>query len=37
MSYYLEISLMKEKELLVSYKEVILKHKFYADFVIDDK
>ena len=37
MSYYLKVFIKGEKEFLVSYKEVILKHKFYADFVIEDK
>lgn len=27
----------REKEFLVTYKETILKHKFYADFVVYDK
>ncbi len=27
----------REKEYLVNYKDVILKHKFYADFVVFDK
>lgn len=31
------ISYEREKEFLINYKEVILKHKFYADFVINDK
>jgi GxxExxY protein len=31
------ISDEREKEFLVNYKEVILKHKFYADFVINDR
>ena len=26
----------REKEYLIPYKEIILNHKFYADFVIDD-
>lgn len=31
------ISDEREKEFLVNYEEVILKHKFYADFVINDR
>ena len=27
----------REKEYIVRYKDVILSHKFYADFVVDDK
>ncbi|MCL9805688.1 GxxExxY protein [Flavobacterium amniphilum] len=27
----------REKEFAVKYKDIVLKHKFYADFVIDDK
>lgn len=27
----------REKEFSVSYKDIILKHKFYADFVVYDK
>ena len=32
-----EIPFEREKEYLVNYKETILKHKFYADFVVFDK
>ena len=28
---------MRGKKIFGNYKELILKHKFYADFVIDDK
>ena len=31
-----EISYQREKEYVVKYKDIILKHKFYADFVIYD-
>lgn len=31
------ITYEREKEFSVNYKGIILKHKFYADFVIDDK
>ncbi|MEZ4875640.1 MAG: GxxExxY protein [Flavobacteriaceae bacterium] len=31
------IPFQREKEFSVQYKEVILKHKFFADFVIDEK
>jgi GxxExxY protein len=31
------ISFEREKEYIINYKEVILPHKFYADFVILDK
>ena len=31
------IKFQREKEFVVHYKDIILKHKFYADFVIDDK
>lgn len=27
----------REKEYIVSYKDIILKHKFYADFIVFDK
>jgi GxxExxY protein len=33
----LNIQYEREKEYSVNYKEVILKHKFYADFVVFDK
>lgn len=33
----LNISFEREKEYAVQYKEIILNHKFYADFVIYDK
>jgi GxxExxY protein len=33
----LNIPFQREKEFSVSYKEIILKHKFYADFVVFDK
>ena len=33
----LKIIFEREKEYIVNYKEVVLKHKFYADFVIFDK
>lgn len=32
-----EIDFEREKEFLVNYKEIVLKHKFYADFVVLDK
>lgn len=32
-----EISFEREKEYLVHYKDIILNHKFYADFVVLDK
>ena len=32
-----KISFEKEKEYLVQYKDIILNHKFYADFVVLDK
>jgi GxxExxY protein len=32
-----KINFQREKEYSVQYKNSILKHKFYADFVIDDK
>ena len=32
-----EISFTREKEYSVSYKNIILPHKFYADFVVDNK
>ncbi len=32
-----EISFEREKEYLVYYKDIILNHKFYADFVVLDK
>lgn len=31
-----EISYQREKEYVVKYKDIILKHKFYADFVVYD-
>jgi GxxExxY protein len=31
------IPYQREKEFLVNYKNTALKHKFYADFVVDDK
>ncbi len=31
------ILFQREKEFAVNYKEIVLKHKFYADFVIFDK
>lgn len=31
------ISYVREKEYIVNYKEIILPHKFYADFVVFDK
>lgn len=33
----LSIPFQREKEFVVTYKDVILKHKFYADFVVFDK
>jgi GxxExxY protein len=33
----ISFSFEREKEYLVHYKDVILKHKFYADFVVLDK
>lgn len=33
----LKIIFDREKEYSVNYKEIILKHKFYADFVVFDK
>jgi len=33
----LNIPFKREKEFSVSYKDIILKHKFYADFVLFDK
>jgi len=33
----LKIVFDREKEYLVNYKEITLKHKFYADFVVFDK
>jgi GxxExxY protein len=33
----LKIPYDREKEYLVNYKDIILKHKFYSDFVIYDK
>tara|TARA_R110002049_G_scaffold309282_1_gene520046 strand:- start:30153 stop:30476 length:324 start_codon:yes stop_codon:yes gene_type:complete len=33
----LNIPFQREKEYSVSYKDIILKHKFYADFVVFDK
>jgi len=33
----LNIIYEREKEYLVNYKEIVLKHKFYADFIIFDK
>ncbi len=33
----IKISFEREKEYLVHYKDVILNHKFYADFVVLDK
>ena len=32
-----KIPFQREKEFVVNYKEIVLKHKFYADFVIFDK
>ncbi len=32
-----DVPFAREKEYSVKYKEIILKHKFYADFVIFDK
>lgn len=32
-----EISFEREKEYLIHYKDIILNHKFYADFVVLDK
>ena len=34
---YLNIEYQREKEYVVNYKEIVLKHKFYADFIIFDK
>ncbi|MEZ4858101.1 MAG: GxxExxY protein [Flavobacteriaceae bacterium] len=31
------IPFQREKEYLVNYKDIVLKHKFYADFVVFDK
>ena len=31
------ISYQREKEFVVNYKDTVLKHKFYADFVVFDK
>ncbi len=31
------IAYEREKQYVVNYKEIILPHKFYADFVVDDK
>ncbi len=33
----IDFSFAREKEYLVHYKDIILNHKFYADFVISDK
>lgn len=33
----LKIPFQREKEFVVTYKDITLKHKFYADFVIFDK
>ena len=33
----IDFSFVREKEYLVHYKDIILNHKFYADFVISDK
>lgn len=33
----IDFSFEREKEYLVHYKDIILKHKFYADFVVLDK
>lgn len=33
----LKIPFQREKEFKVSYKDIILKHKFYADFIVFDK
>ncbi|MCC8361456.1 GxxExxY protein [Salinimicrobium sediminilitoris] len=32
-----KIQFTREKEFSVSYKDIILPHKFYADFVVDEK
>ena len=32
-----KIPFQREKEFVVTYKDITLKHKFYADFVIFDK
>ena len=32
-----KIPFQREKEFAINYKEIVLKHKFYADFVIFDK
>ena len=34
---HLEIPYSREKEYFVNYKDVVLPHKFYADFVVFDK
>lgn len=33
----LNIPFQREKKIKVSYKDIVLKHKFYADFVVFDK
>lgn len=33
----LDIPFSREKEFKVTYKDIVLKHKFYADFVVFDK